>query len=326
MVKTIPFGDIQVPIPGFGCMGLGEGIGKTMTLEEAEPVLLKALELGCTFWDTAIVYGIGMNEKLIGDFLKKHNARDKVFIASKCGVDIDWEARVPKGIINTPASINESIEGTISRLQTTPDLYYLHRRDLKTPLEESIPALAALRTAGKTKYIGLCECSAETLRKAHSIAKIDAIQSEYSLFETVHESSGVLETAKELGITFVAYRPLGQGFLTGQMKSIEDMAVNHRTPKFEGDNFARNFKMVDALKVLAAKKGVSPAQVAIAWVAAQGCLPIPGTKNAERLTENWAARDVEFTEEELAELHRLTVEAKPVGERYGPQNAVGLGN
>ncbi|KAJ7167416.1 NADP-dependent oxidoreductase domain-containing protein [Mycena crocata] len=286
MVKTVPFTNIQVP-------ALEILYGNTLTLEEAEPVLLKVLELGCTFWDTAVVYGLGMNEKLIGDFLKKHNARDKVFIASKCGVD----AGHPTGITNSAAHIKEAIEGTISRLQTTPDLYYLHRRDPNTPLEESIPALAELRSTGKTKYIGLCETSAETLRKANSIAKIDAIQAEYSLFETVHETSGVLETAKELGIAFIAYSPMGQGFLTGAFKSVEDITEYRRAPKFQGDNFVQNYKMVEALQSLAAKKDVTSGQVALAWVAAQGCIPIPGTKNAGRLTENWAAHDVELTEE-----------------------------
>ncbi|KAJ6587193.1 NADP-dependent oxidoreductase domain-containing protein [Mycena vulgaris] len=329
MVKTIAFADIQVPVPGFGCMSFTDHIvgGSTMTLDQAEPVLLRALELGCTFWDTAVVYGMGMNEKLIGDFLKKHNARDKVFIASKCGVEIDWENNRPKGITNSAAHIREYIEGTISRLQTTPDLYYLHRRDPNTPLEESIPALDELRKAGKTKYIGLCETSAATLRKANSIAKIDAIQAEYSLFETVHETTGLLETAKELGIAFIAYGPMGHGFLTGDLKSPKDVTdFRATTPKFQGDNFVQNLKMVDGLRALAAKKGVSSAQLAIAWVAAQGCIAIPGTKQVDRMEENWASRDIEFTEEELQAMRSLAVDAKPVGERYAPVHLAALGH
>ncbi|KAJ7680059.1 aldo-keto reductase yakc [Mycena rosella] len=325
MVKSAAFADIQVAVPGFGCMGLSKGLGATMTLEQAEPVLLKALELGCTFWDTAVIYGVGINEQLLGEFLKKHNARDKVFLASKCGVAINWETRMPSGMTNSATHIKEYIEGTISRLQTTPDLYYLHRRDPKTPLEESIPALDELRKAGKTKYIGLCECSAETLRKAHSIAKIDAIQAEYSLFETVHETTGLLDTAKELGIAFVAYSPMGHGFLTGAFNFFPDR-VFFTAPKFLPENFDHNLRMVNALEVLAVKKGVKPGQLAIAWVAAQGCIPIPGTVQPGRLEENWAARDIEFTEDELKELRALVVDAKPLGERYAPQHAAAIGH
>ncbi|KAJ6623299.1 putative aldo-keto reductase [Mycena sp. CBHHK59/15] len=329
MVKTLPFGDIEVAVPGFGCMGLSFGLGKALTPEEAEPVLLRALELGCTFWDTAVVYAAGINEKLIGDFLKKHNAREKVFIASKCGIAVNWETGKPKGTTNSPDHIREYIDGTISRLQTTPDLYYLHRIDPKTPLEESIPALDEIRKAGKTKYIGLSECSAATLRKANSIAKIDAVQAEYSPFETIHETTGVLETAKELGIAFVAFSPLGHGFLTGDLKSPDNFEPNdfrRTSPKFQGDNFYKNLKIVDALQVLAAKKGVSSGQMSIAWVAAQGCIPIPGTKQVGRLEENWAARDIEFTEDELKEMRALVNDAKPVGNRYGEAHQAAVGH
>lgn len=167
MVKTLPFADIQVPSPGFGAMGLSFGLGTNLTPEQAEPVLLKAIELGCTFWDTAVVYAAGINEKLLGDFIRKHNVRDKIFIASKCGLDCFSEPGQMK-CTNSASHIQEFIEGTIERLGFTPDLYYLHRIDPNTPLEESIPALDGLRKAGKTKYIGLSECSAATLRKANS--------------------------------------------------------------------------------------------------------------------------------------------------------------
>ncbi|KAJ7932828.1 NADP-dependent oxidoreductase domain-containing protein [Mycena leptocephala] len=328
MVKTLPFADIEIPVPGFGAMGLSFGLGKPLTPEEAEPVLLRALELGCTFWDTAVIYAAGINEKLVGDFLAKHNARDKVFIASKCGFEMDFEARKPKFITNSAAHIKEYIEGSISRLQTTPDLYYLHRIDPKTPLEESIPALDEIRKAGKTKYIGLSECSAATLRKANSIAKIDAVQAEYSPFETLHETSGVLDTAKELGIAFVAFSPLGKGFLTGQLKSPDDFEPDdfRRTvPKFQGENFYKNLDIVDRIKALADKKGVTPGQLSIAWVAAQGTIPIPGTKQVGRLEENWGARDVDLNAEELAEMRAVIDAAKPVGNRYNEaaQAAVG---
>ncbi|THW05971.1 putative aldo-keto reductase, partial [Aureobasidium pullulans] len=211
MVQTLPFGSsgIEVNTPGFGAMGLSFGLGTNLTPEQAEPVLLKAIELGCTFWDTAVVYAAGINEQLLGDFIRKHNVRDKVFIASKCGFAVFEKA----GVTNSAAHIKKYIDGTIERLGFTPDLYYLHRIDPNTPLEESIPALDEIRKAGKTKYIGLSECSAKTLRKANEIAKIDAVQAEYSAFETVHETDGLIEAIRELGIAYVAYSPLGHGWL-----------------------------------------------------------------------------------------------------------------
>ncbi|KAL2016558.1 hypothetical protein VTK56DRAFT_3415 [Thermocarpiscus australiensis] len=326
MVKTLPFGDIEVPVPGFGAMGFNHGLGTNLTLEQAEPVLLKALELGCTFWDTAVIYGAGVNEKLLGDFIRKHNVRDKIFLASKCGIvasegGIDtttWQMTVT----NKPSHIREYIEGTIERLGFTPDLYYLHRIDPNTPLEESIPVLDELRRTGKTKYIGLSECSAATLRKAHSIAKIDAVQAEYSAFETLHETDGLINAARELGVAYVAYGPLGHGWL------VDDFAYNspddfgptdgrRLIPKFQGENFYKNRAIVREMQKLAAKKGCTTAQVALAWVAAQGFIAIPGTTKAHRLEENWASREVELTEAEMAEMRRIVEEAKPQGNRYG---------
>ncbi|KAH7335088.1 NADP-dependent oxidoreductase domain-containing protein [Pyrenochaeta sp. MPI-SDFR-AT-0127] len=198
MVKMLPFADIEVPVPGFGAM-------------EAEPVLLKAIELGCTFWDTAVVYSAGINEKLLGDFIRKHNVRDKVFLASKCGFEVFNVGG--RRITNSAEHINEYIEGTIERLGFKPDLYYLHRIDPNAPLEESITALDGLRKSSKTKYISLSEPSAATLRKANATAKIDAVQSEYSAFETLHETNGVIDACRELGVTFVAFSPLGYGVL-----------------------------------------------------------------------------------------------------------------
>ncbi|RDW87148.1 uncharacterized protein DSM5745_03790 [Aspergillus mulundensis] len=327
MVKTLPFADIHVPSPGFGAMGLSFGLGSNLSLEEAEPVLLKAIELGCTFWDTAVVYQAGINEKLLGAFIKKHNVRDKVFIASKCGFDVFGKG----GITNSAAHIKEYIEGTIERLGFTPDLYYLHRIDPNTPLEESIPALDGLRKAGKTKYIGLSESSAATLRKANSIAKIDAIQAEYSAFETIHETDGLIETAKELGIAYVAYSPLGHGWLVDNFdyKTPDDFAPDdfrRKSPKFQGDNFYKNRAIVEEIKKLATRKGVSISQIALAWVAAQGMIAIPGTTKAKRLEENWASREIEFSEEEWKEMRRIIDSAKPVGNRYGPEHQAMVGN
>ncbi|KAK5085154.1 hypothetical protein LTR05_004433 [Lithohypha guttulata] len=319
MVKSLPFGDIQVPSPGFGAMGISFGLGNNMSLEEAEPVLLKAIELGCTFWDTAVVYQAGVNEKLLGDFIRKHNVRDKIFLASKCGFDCmnGGDGKVT----NSAAHIKEYIEGTIERLGFAPDLYYLHRIDPNTPLEESIPALDKIRKEGKTKFIGLSECSAVTLWKANSIAKIDAVQAEYSAFETLHETDGLVETARELGVAYVAYSPLGHGWLVDDFpyKSPDDFAPNdfRRTaPKFQGENFYKNRAILDDIKKIASRKGCSLSQIALAWVAAQGMIAIPGTTKSKRLEENWASREIDLTEEELREMRQVVDAAKPHGNRY----------
>src|SRR5690242_4121430 len=318
MVKTFQFQDVTVNSPGFGAMGLSFGLGSDLTLEQAEPVLLKAIELGCTFWDTAVVYQAGVNEKLLGDFIKKHNVRDKIFIASKCGFKC---FNNESGITNSASHIKEYIEGTIERLGFAPDLYYLHRIDPDTPLSESITALEEIRKAGKTKYIGLSECSAATLRNANSIARIDAVQAEYSAFETLHETDGLINTAKELGIAYVAYSPLGHGWLVDNFdyKSPDQFAPDdfRRTvPKFQGENFHMNKTIVEEVKKLASKKGCSTAQIALAWVAAQGMIAIPGTTKERRLEENFASREVELTEQEKEEMRRIIDAAKPHGTRY----------
>ncbi|KAI1376202.1 NADP-dependent oxidoreductase domain-containing protein [Hypoxylon crocopeplum] len=329
MVKTLPFRDIEVPSPGFGAMGMSFGLGNNLSLEEAEPVLLKAIELGCTFWDTAVVYGAGVNEKLLGDFIRKHNVRDKVFIASKCGFSCLNGG--DRKVTNSPKHITEYIEGTIERLGFTPDLYYLHRIDPNTPLEESIPCLDAIRKAGKTKYIGLSECSAATLRKANSIAKIDALQAEYSAFETLHETDGLIETAKELGVAYVAYSPLGHGWLVDNFdyNSPDDFAPDdfrRTSPKFQGENFYKNKAIVSQIKTLASRKGCTVAQIALAWVAAQGMIAIPGTTKVKRLEENWASRDIDFTDEEKQMMRKLVDDAKPAGSRYSAASQALVGH
>ncbi|GES63629.1 aldo-keto reductase [Aspergillus terreus] len=340
MVTTLPFADIQVPTPGFGAMGLSFGFGKNLSYEEAEPVLLKAIELGCTFWDTAVVYQAGVNEKLLGDFIRKHNLRDKVFVASKCGFNVfgdDSAASSGLNVIgngsvtNSASHIKQYIEGTIERLGFAPDLYYLHRIDPKTPLEESIPALDELRKAGKTKYIGLSECSAATLRKANSITKIDAVQAEYSAFETIHETDGLIDTCKELGVAYVAYSPLGKGWLTDNfdIKSPDDFPPNDfrwMVPKFQGENFYKNKAIVEEIKKLASRKGCTTGQIALAWVAAQGMIAIPGTTKPNRLEENWASRNVQLTPEEMQEMRRIIDNAKPHGNRYAPAQQALVGH
>ena len=324
-------------------MGLSTAMGSNLSFEEAEPVLLKAIELGCTFWDTATSYQAGINEKLLGDFVRKHGVREKVFIASKCGFDVFGGSFA---VTNSAAHIKEYIDGTIERLGFAPDLYYLHRIDPNTPLEESIPALNEIREAGKTKYIGLSECSAQTLRKANAMAKIDAVQAEYSAFETVHETTGLIDTAKELDVAFVAFSPLGHGWLVDDFpfKTPDDFAADdfRRTgqslqshygviltfslvPKFQGENFYKNRAIVDEFKKLATKKGCTLSQIALAWVAAQGLIAIPGTTKPMRLEQNWASRDIALSDAEQQEMRAIIDGAKPVGERFNAifQGAVG---
>ncbi|TKX23015.1 hypothetical protein C1H76_4754 [Elsinoe australis] len=315
--KTLSFADTEVATPGFGAMGISFGLGNNLTLEQAEPVLLKAIELGCTFWDTAVVYQAGVNEKLLGDFIRKHNVRDKVFIASKCGFDCFNSGMT---VTNKASHIKEYIEGTIERLGFAPDLYYLHHID---PNE--------IRKAGKTKYIGLSECSAKTLRKANSIAKIDAVQAEYSAFETVHETDGLIDTAKELGVSYVAYSPLGHGWLVDDFpyKNPEDFPSDdfrRTSPKFQGDNFHKNRAIVDEIKKLAAQKGCTITQIALAWVASQGMIAIPGTTKASRLQENFSSRDVDLTEAEKKEMRSIIDAAKPHGNRYGAAHQAMVGH
>ncbi|KAF4548990.1 Aldo-keto reductase-like protein 5 [Elsinoe fawcettii] len=323
-VKTLPFADIQVPVPGYGAMGLSFGLGSNLTLEQAEPVLLKAIELGCTFWDTAVIYQAGVNEKLLGDFIRKHNVRDKIFIASKCGISAFGEG---SGVTNSPEHIEKYIEGTIERLGFTPDLYYLHRIDPK----QSIPTLDKLRKTGKTKYIGLSECSASTLRKANSIAKIDALQAEYSAFETIHETDSLLATARDLSIAYIAYSPLGHGWLVDDFPftSPDDFAPDdfrRSSPKFQGENFHANKAIRDEIKKLAERKGCTLSQIALAWVAAQGMIAIPGTTKAGRLEENVRSREVVLTEEEKGEMRRLLDGAKVHGNRYSEAHQAMVGH
>lgn len=247
------------------------------------------------------MYQAGVNEKLLGDFIQKHNVRDKIFLASKCGFTCFSEN---VGVTNSASHIKEYIEGTIERLGFTPDLYYLHRIDSNTPLEESIPALDEIRKAGKAKYIGLSECSAATLRKANSIAHIDAVQAEYSAFATLHETDGLIDTAKELGVAYVAYSPLGHGWLVDDFpfNSPDNFAPNdfpRTVPKFQGGNFYKNKGIVDEIKKLASQKGCALPQIALAWVASQGMIAIPGTTKAKRSEENWLSPNLSISGRKL---------------------------
>ncbi|KAK5045065.1 hypothetical protein LTR84_010213 [Exophiala bonariae] len=308
MVKTLRFADQEVPVPGFGAMGISFAFGTNLSYDEAEPILLKALEMGCTFWDTAASTEVGR-------------------FASKCGVAVFEDGAVT----NSAKHIKTYMDGTIERLGFTPDLYYLHRIDPDTPLEESIPALESLRKEGKTKYIGLSECSAKTLRKANSIARIHAVQAEYSPFETLHESDGLVDTARELDITFVAYGPLGHGWLVDHFpyetpESFADDDYRRTIPKFQGENFYANKRISEGFKKIAKRKNCTMAQAALAWVAAQGMIALPGTTRPDRLEENWSSRDIELTDEDLKEMRTLVETLRPQGNRYSEEAAKAIGN
>jgi aryl-alcohol dehydrogenase-like predicted oxidoreductase len=319
-VPTIPLGGqgLRVSAQGLGCMGMSAFYGSD---DERESVatLERALELGVTFWDTAEMYGRGANEELIGRTLA--GRRDQVVLATKFGVVPDPAApddlrrRVLDG---SPANVRRSIEGSLRRLGTDHvDLYYQHRPDPDTPVEETVGAMAELVAEGKVRYLGLSEVDAGLIERAHAVHPLTAVQTEYSLW--TRDAEQVLPTLRRLGIGLVAYSPLGRGFLTGRFSSPADFdADDFRSvnPRFAADAFAANMRIVDVVKEVAAARGVTPAQVALAWVASRGedIVSIPGTRRVSRLEENAAALDLTLTEPELARLEPLGEQV--VGARY----------
>jgi aryl-alcohol dehydrogenase-like predicted oxidoreductase len=272
---------------------------------ESRATLDRALELGIDFLDTADVYGPHKNEELIGGWLK--GKRDRVFVATKFGA-----VRSPGGPVigvnGRPEYVRSSCEGSLKRLGIeTIDLYYQHRVDFDTPIEETVGAMAELVKEGKVRYLGLSEASAKTLERACKVHPIAALQSEYSLWTRDVEELGILNTARRLGVTLVAYSPLGRGFLTGVFNSIEDLPADdyrRNSPRFQGANFDRNREQVKKVEALAAARGVKPSQIVLAWVLAQGqdIVPIPGTKRRKYLEENAAAVDLKLSAAELKEL------------------------
>lgn len=274
------------------------------------------------FLNSADVYGPCHNEELVGAVLAEGDNRSKVFLATKFGNVYDPETRKGTGEVRGDAAyIRQCIELSIKRLGTTPDLYYQHRVDPTVSLEETYGTLEELRKEGKFKYIGISECNADTLRKAAKIAKISALQIEYSPWTTDIERNGTLQAARELNIPIIAYSPLGRGFLTGQLKSPDDLGPEDRRrlhPRFSQEHFEHNLTIVQKLKAIASKKQITPAQLALAWVAAQGddFIPIPGTKSIGRLDENWASRNVTFTEDELKEIRAVVDGFTAGGTRY----------
>jgi len=306
---------------GIGCMGMSEFYGARDD-EASLKTLHRAFELGVTFWDTADMYGPYINEELVGKALK--GIRKEITLATKFGILRDPSNPTRRGINGKPDYVKSSCEGSLKRLNTEViDLYYLHRVDADTPIEETVGAMGQLVTAGKIKGIGLSEVSAATLRRAHATFPVSAIQSEYSLFTRDPEEE-ILPLCKELGIAFVPYSPLGRGFLTGQIKSFEDFdATDYRrfSPRFQGDNFKKNLALVKKVEDISLQKGCTPSQLALAWVMTQGdfLFPIPGTKHIKYLEENVGALNVGFSKDELQILDAIFPKDAVQGLRYAEQ-------
>jgi aryl-alcohol dehydrogenase-like predicted oxidoreductase len=305
---------------GIGCMGMSWAYGPG---DEAAglAVLARFVELGGNFLDTAEIYGPFDNEILVGKFLKTAR-REKLVVATKFGFKIDPVTRAISGADSSEANITRVCEESLKRLGIeTIDVFYQHRVDPKVPIEDAVGAMAKLVKAGKVRALGLSEAGPETIRRAAKVHPIAVLQTEYSLWTRDVETNGVLKACRELGIGFVPYSPLGRGFLTGAITKPSDMAKDdwrHTNPRFQGEAFEKNLALAGHVKALAAKKGCSPAQLALGWVLSRGedMMPIPGTKRVKYLEDNMGAIDVTFTKEELAELDRLFPVGVAAGTRY----------
>jgi aryl-alcohol dehydrogenase-like predicted oxidoreductase len=312
-----------VSVLGLGCMGMSFAYGPADETESLR-VLHRYLELGGNFLDTAEIYGPFKNEELVGKFLREI-PRDRVVVATKFGFRVDPDG-TRRGLDSSPANIRRAVDGSLKRLGIDViDLYYQHRVDPDVPIEDTVGAMAELVKAGKVRKLGLSEAGPETLRRAAKVHPIAALQSEYSLWTRDVESNGVLAACRELGITFVPYSPLGRGFLAGAIQKLDDLDVSdwRRTnyPRFQEEALQANLKLAAAVKELAAEKGITPAQLALAWILAQGedMLPIPGTKRVRYLEDNMGALKVKLTAADLKKISAKLAEFQIVGERYTPE-------
>ncbi len=311
-----------VPALGLGCMGMSDFYGERDDAESLR-TLDRAIGLGVTFWDTADMYGPFTNEQLVGKALD--GRRDEVLLATKFGIQRDPDDPSKRGINGTPEYVRSACDASLQRLGTDHiDLYYQHRVDPDTPIEETVGAMAELVEQGKVRHLGLSEASADTIRRAHAVHPITAVQSEYSLWSRDIEDA-VIPTLRELGIALVPYSPLGRGFLSGEIRSLDDLEegdYRRVSPRFAGENFEKNLAVVDAVQALADEKEITPSQLALAWVLAQGehVVPIPGTKRVKYLEQNALAADVELTADDLERIGQALPE--PAGDRY---DAAGMG-
>ena len=319
MIPRRKLGSLEVSAIGLGCMGMSEFYG---TRDDAESVatIHAALDAGINLLDTADAYGPHTNEKLIGDVIRKR--RSEVIIATKFGYLRTPEEPAKKGFSGRREYVKAACEGSLRRLGVDViDLYYQHRVDPETPIEETVGAMAELVSDGKVRHLGLCEVAPETIRRAASVHPIAAVQTEYSLWTRDVESDGVLSTCRELGIGFVAYSPLGRGMLTAKIQTLDDLNADdyrRNNPRFQGLAFARNLQLVTEVRRIAEAKGCTPAQLALAWVLVQGSdiVPIPGTKRRERLLENAGALNVELSPADQADLARAFAPEAVTGDRY----------
>ncbi|EMF55771.1 MULTISPECIES: aldo/keto reductase [Streptomyces] len=319
----------EVGVQGLGCMGMSFAYGPS-DAAESRATLDRALELGVTLYDTAHAYGAGENERFLSPFFKAH--RDEVVIATKFGLAIDPEDPTRRIIRNDEAHIRESVEGSLRRLDVDViDLYYMHRRDVEVPIEESVGVMADLVREGKVGQLGLSEVTAAELRAAHAVHPIAALQSEWSLFSRDIEAS-VVPAARELGVTLVAYSPLGRGFLTGSFAKAEDLTADdfrRQQPRFTGDNATANAALLDPVRKVAEAHGATPGQIALAWVQRQAPLhglpvvPIPGTRKPGRVEENTAATRIVLGEDDMSLLEPIA--AQVAGDRYADMRFTSAG-
>ena len=308
----------EVSAIGLGCMGMAAFYGQPSDEAQATAVIHRALDLGVTLFDTAEMYGPHTNEIQLGKALA--GRRDQAFIATKFGIGYNAD-RSALAVDGSPANVRRAIEGSLKRLNVDHvDLYYLHRVDPDTPIEETVGAMGELVAEGKVRFLGLSEAAPETLRRGHATHPITALQTEYSLWSRDPEDE-LLAVCEELGVGFVPYSPLGRGFLSGEIKSIDDLAADdfrRSNPRFMGENFQKNLDLVAAVQAIAADKGVTAAQLALAWVLAQGehLVPIPGTRRIRTLEENVAAVDLTLTPEDLARIDAVFPKGAASGHRY----------
>ena len=316
--RKLGHGGPEVSAIGLGCMGMAAFYGQASDETQATAVIHRALDLGVTFFDTAEMYGPHTNEIQLGKALA--DRRDRAFVATKFGIGYNAE-RTALTVDGSPANVRRAIEGSLKRLgMDHVDLYYLHRVDANTPIEETVGAMGELVKEGKVRFLGLSEASPETLRKGHATHPITALQTEYSLWSRDPEDE-LLATCEELGIGFVPYSPLGRGFLSGEITSINDLAEDdfrRSNPRFQGENFQKNIDLVHAVAAIAADKGVTAAQLALAWVLAQGetLVPIPGTRRIRTLEENAAAADIVLSAGDLARIDAVFPKGAASGHRY----------